>query len=360
MATIGIDYREANRPHLAGKGQYVKFVTEALIRTTGPDIKWVLFVDDVEWTKTPDLPNVERVKFEAGWKYNLQLNKYLKKYPVDLFFSTTSFVTPALLVGPPVVQVVMDLVSWRFPLAHNKKAVLLEQLFGLITMHRVKAILAISESTKRDLISVLNANPDKITITPLAAGMDLKSYKREDGMEEPYLLYVGTLETRKNLVRLIKAYDLACSRRQMPSLVLAGKPMWGYRKIKRARRESPNADRIIITGPISENRKITLMKEAVALVFPSTYEGFGMPPLEAMELGTPVITSNVSSLPEVVGDAALLVDPLSIKELSDAMMEISANESLRTKLSAEGRQQASKFSWQRTAKLTWSVFEKII
>jgi glycosyltransferase involved in cell wall biosynthesis len=173
-----------------------------------------------------------------------------------------------------------------------------------------------------------------------------------------YLLFVGNIEPRKNLVALVEAYSqLRNNTRRAPPLAIAGGEGWRNRLIHQAVAASPFAADIRFLGYVPDAELPALMNGALAFVYPSVYEGFGLPPLEAMACGTPVITSNRSSLPEVVGDAALLVHPDDPAELADAMARVVEHESLRDDLRGRGLKQAQRFSWEGTARLTLEVYE---
>jgi glycosyltransferase involved in cell wall biosynthesis len=203
--------------------------------------------------------------------------------------------------------------------------------------------------------------PPGAGFVPLAAA-EVEPVVRRYGLAfREYLLFVGNVEPRKNLVGLLRAYDsLRRGRRRGPALVIAGGAGWKNRAILDAMAASPYTADIRIVGYVPEGELAALMNGAIAFVYPSLYEGFGLPPLEAMACGTPVITSNRSSLPEVVGDAALLVDPENTSDLALAMARLVDDAPLREALRERGLVRARAFSWQRTAELTSAVYESAI
>jgi glycosyltransferase involved in cell wall biosynthesis len=168
-------------------------------------------------------------------------------------------------------------------------------------------------------------------------------------------LNVGLIEPRKNLLRLVEAYESASDLRDY-SLVLAGGLGWDYEPLLRHINESAAKSRILLPGYIHDDDLPALYSLAVAFAYPSLYEGFGLPVLEAMACGTPVVTSNVSSLPEVVGDAGLLVDPQSVGELSESLRRVLAHADLAADLRRRGRERAWRFSWHSTAQKTLDVY----
>jgi glycosyltransferase involved in cell wall biosynthesis len=175
----------------------------------------------------------------------------------------------------------------------------------------------------------------------------------------PYLLFVGTLEPRKNLVRLIRAYRRAAASGIPHPLVLAGPLGWHHQQLHRELALRGPGE-VILTGELDTDELDALYRHAAAFVYPSLYEGFGLPVLEAMTRGLPVITSNTSSLPEVAGEAALQVDPASIREIAAAIETLLGDTALREKLASRGRARAERFSWDETARLTLQVYEKVL
>ena len=200
---------------------------------------------------------------------------------------------------------------------------------------------------------------EKICIVPCAPsiGTDivpLQKLAERYGITTPYLLYVGTIEPRKNLVRLIRAFErLKREAGIRHQLVLAGGSGWNNEEIYRTAAESPYARDILFTGFVSAAEKNALYKNAAAFVFPTLYEGFGIPPLEAMHFGCPVVTSNAASLPEVVGNAAHLVDPLSEISIAEGIFQLLSDKSYCAALTANGYVQEKKYTWESSAdKLT--------
>jgi glycosyltransferase involved in cell wall biosynthesis len=223
-------------------------------------------------------------------------------------------------------------------------------------------LLADSAATKRDLVEKYRANSDKITVA--YPGLD-PSVKRVDdpvkiahvkakyNLEGDYLLYLGTIQPRKNLQRLITAFlQLPTSNLQ---LLIAGKPGWYADELLRQAN-----DRIKFVGYVAAADKNALLSGSTAFVFPSLYEGFGFPVLEAMACGVPVLCSNTSSLPEVAGEAAMLVNPLEMDDIGRGLREVTTNEDLRRTLIERGYQQAPKFTWQACAAAVLNVFESVL
>jgi len=266
----------------------------------------------------------------------------------------------------PIVLTVHDLTPILFPEAHPTKSGLLWGKAFRSCAKFVSHWIAVSENTKNDLTSVLNVNPDNITVVPEAADErfkpitdkeEIKRYVFEHyGLQTPFILYVGTLEPRKNIPSLLKAFSILRERGYPHKLVLIGGKGWKYEEIFSTIDELKLENQIAIPGYVQDQDMVYFYNLADLFVYPSLYEGFGLPPLEAMSCGAPVITSSKSSLPEVVGDAALLVDPLDVDALAVAIESVLANKELRTELSERGLKRAKFFSWEKTAEQTWSIY----
>jgi glycosyltransferase involved in cell wall biosynthesis len=247
------------------------------------------------------------------------------------------------------------------------------------TRHNARSaarVLADSEATRRDLIRRYGIASNKIRV--VYPGRDPSLAPTEDpaliadvharyDVRGPYILYVGTLHPRKNLVRLIQAFSqllqTLAANPQPPArdvqLVLAGQRGWLYHEIFAEVRRLALEDRVILTGYVPDTHLAALLSGASAFVYPSLHEGFGLPVLEAMACGAPVVCSNTSSLPEVAGDAALLVDPLDVQELSVALHRILTDQDLRRTLVRRGFSRCELFSWQRCARDTLQVLESV-
>jgi glycosyltransferase involved in cell wall biosynthesis len=227
------------------------------------------------------------------------------------------------------------------------------------------ALVTVSEHTARDLVAFTRADPNRVHVIPLAASLPEASAEPGEVIERlkvprRYLLFVGVLEPRKNLVRLVRAYRRAVAAGGLPhALVLAGPMGWHSRQLLREV-ATPGPGDVVLTGRVGARELDALYRGASAFAYVSLYEGFGLPVLEAMVRGVPVVTSAVSSLPEVAGDAALLVEPRSTGQLADAIERVLAEEDLAARLSAAGRARAASFSWERTARMTLQVYEKIV
>ncbi len=233
------------------------------------------------------------------------------------------------------------------------------------------AIITFSENTKRDLIELLKIDADKIHVTYQASRYH-QDYLNNQLIEElksnclynftkPYFLFVSTLEPRKNIITLIQAFNYLKKHYKIEhQLVLIGQAGWKYQPILEAINQSPYHTEIHHLNYLSDDLVALFYSQAEVFIYPSFYEGFGLPVLEAMTLGTPVITSNTSSLPEITGNAALLINPNQPTELAEAMLKIISDRIFRDKLISQGKEQARKFSWEKTAQTTLKIYRSIL
>ncbi len=297
--------------------------------------------------------------------------------PYSLFFGANADVTHFFnyYIPPGVkgkrVTTVCDMVFCAFPETMNAKTRAMLQLSLKKSVKRAHRIVTISEFSKSEILRYLNVPEQKVTVIP--CGVDLEAFhpdipaqeiervRQTYGLAARYFLYLGTLEPRKNLVRLIEAYArLHEMRTDVPALCIAGRKGWQFEEIFEAVKRNNLEDHVIFTGYVPQQDAPPLISGALAFVFPSLYEGFGLPPLEAMACGTPVIASSAASLPEVVQDAGILVDPLNVGLIANAMETLMDDALLCQKLSEAGRQRALTFTWERTAQELLKVYQQLI
>lgn len=283
----------------------------------------------------------------------------------DLVHCTTPYGT-FRKTGYKNVITVCDVTPLLFPEAHGRMNVWHHRYALPAILERADRIITISEASKLDIIRHYRVSEKKISVTLLAADEKFRpvpagaASSSIESIPGPYILNVGTLEPRKNLAGLLRAFADARSKGMPHTLVVCGAPGWGRSPLAGLMRELALDNAVVFTGFVEDADLTHLYAGADFFVYPSLYEGFGLPVLEAMACGTPVITSNVSSLPEVAGDAALLVDPRSMKELSGAMLKLTGDANLRTAMRDRGIIQAARFSWERTAQETWELYENML
>jgi len=298
----------------------------------------------------------------------LVLPRHARRRELDLLHAP-------VYVGPldapcPLVVSVHDLSFFRFPDLFPRIKRYYLQPFTRMTVRRASVVLASSESTGRDLVDILGASPDKIRVIPLGVdeGMRplsgskaVKVFRRRESLPEHMILYVGTLEPRKNLSTLLEAYARLCREPGFKhDLVIAGGKGWYYEEIDRTVERLGLRGRVLFPGFVPDADLPLWYNAADLFVYPSLYEGFGLPPLEAMACGTPVVVSDVSSLPEVVGGAGLAVAPSDSEALARAMARLLGDGELRDACRASGLERAQQFSWGACARKTADVYHQVL
>lgn len=240
------------------------------------------------------------------------------------------------------------------------------------TLHQASRVIAVSEATKRDLLELYGMNAERITVIP--HGVDeqvfrppppgeIERVRRRFGITGPYLLSLGGIEPRKNLPNLVRAFARLPGPDRLVLVLAGGSVEWnpeGRDALEEALNDVPQdiAERVVLLGYVEEQDKVALLGGADALVYPSLYEGFGLPVLEAMACGTPVVTSDLSALPEVAGDAALLVDPSDPSAIASAVERVRDDPDLRRELRRKGMSRAAGYTWQETARRTAAVLHE--
>jgi glycosyltransferase involved in cell wall biosynthesis len=297
----------------------------------------------------------------------LTLSAELRRNPVDVLH--VQYTAPPL-APCTVVATIHDLSFEHLPETFNRRSRAQLRLTVRRTARHAAQVLTLSEFSRRDVIETYGIDPDRVAVTPAAAAAhfrpvtnetELRGIRATYEIERDYILALGSIQPRKNLVRLINAYSSLWKQRQnlaMPQLVIAGKPGWLEGETMRAAELSDAAHDIRFIGYVGELDLPALFSGALCFAYPSYFEGFGLPVLEAMQCGTPVMAGNRTSLPEVAGDAALLFDPLDETAIADALRELIENADRRTALRVKGIERAKEFSWQQTARLTLQAYER--
>lgn len=297
----------------------------------------------------------------------LTLPAELRRHPVDVLH--VQYTAPPL-APCPVVATIHDLAFEHLPETFNRRSWMQLRLTVRHTARHAAQIITVSEYSRQDIIKTYGIEPERVTVTseasprhfaPITNEDDLTRAREKYGIERDYILSVGSIQPRKNLVRLIEAYTYLWNSRpkfKLPQLVLVGKRGWLDSEIFRLANESSAQSSIRFTGYVAEKDLPALYSGACCFVYPSYFEGFGLPVLEAMQCGAPVIAGNRTSLPEVIGDAGVLVDPLDYQELANAMLHLISDDTAREKLRKRGLERAKEFNWLTTARLTLQVYEQ--
>lgn len=290
----------------------------------------------------------------------------LWKRPVDVLH--VQYTAPPFC-RVPVVATIHDLAFEHMPETFTRRGSFQLKLTVRRTAQRAVRIATVSEYSRQDLLRTYKLSPEKVVVTyngveqhftAEAWPNEAAGIRNRFGIKRDYLLAVGSLQPRKNLVRLIRAYAKLRSEHKAftPQLVIVGRKLWLADEIFAEVRQQFWKDDVILTGYVSDEDLPKLYRQATAFVYPSLFEGFGLPPVEAMACGTPVITSNVSSLPEVTGDAALLIDPLDQPSLESSLLQITSDEALRARLREQGIEQAKLFTWRAAAEKTLQLYRE--
>jgi len=263
-----------------------------------------------------------------------------------------------------LVVAIHDLAFDYYPGMYPRNWRTLYKLGMRATVRRADAIVTPSRNTAEDVLTRTKVAPERIHVVPLAASLEVRSEDPDLALARlkiprPYVLFVGTLEPRKNLVRLIRAYRRVAANGLPHALVLAGPLGWHDQALHREIALRGPGD-IVMTGAVDQPQLDALDRGADAFVYPSLYEGFGLPVVEALARGIPTVASNTSSVPEVAGDATLGVNPRSVREISNAIESILANTDLAESLARRGLTRAERFSWDETARLTLQVYEQVL
>ena len=277
-----------------------------------------------------------------------------------------SYVAPPAVACPTVVTV-HDLSYLAYPQSLSPRARLILTNLVPFSVRRAARVIAVSRFTRDDLVRRYGIAEEKISMIHEAAGPafqpidDAGSRPLPEGVTQPFVLAVGNLEPRKNLARLIEAFAaLAREPGVTAKLVLVGRAKGQADALARLVEQHGLRERVVFTGFVEERELVRLYNRAAVFVYPSLYEGFGLPPVEAMACGCPVVASNVTAMPEVLGDAALLVDPTSTYALAEAMREVLGREGLASDLRVRGLRQAARYSWAKAAEQTGEVYRKAV
>ncbi len=370
---VGINtFALSNRLGMAGPGRYILELVWALSRLDhGHDLVVFGNADNLhllpaDGCRRVDCGRLTTVRpLRLLWE-QMALPLLARRYRLDVLHSPV-FVAPLTLPCASVVSL-LDMTWFTHAEYHTRVKRAYFRTLIPPSARRAARIVAISAASKRDVVALLGVAPERVAVTYLGVDLDVFRPGVSDaqmgellaryGVRQPYVLYVGKLDPRKNLPLLIRAFDAIASAFPEHQLIVAGNPGWDYQEIYDAAARVSCRERVRLVGFVREPDLPAMYAGADLFVYPSSYEGFGFPVLEAMACGTPVITSNVSSLPEVAGDAALLIDPLDVDGLAAAMRRVLSDGDLRRQMRAKGLEQARRFTWEETARRTLQVYEE--
>lgn len=300
------------------------------------------------------------------WRY-ITLPLKLNKYSLDMIHDPYELGPLTFSQSFHKVITVHDLTPLIFPKIFKKTDVILHRLLLKKTINRADKIITVSHHSKKDLIKYLKVPEEKIDVIYNGKGEAFKPLNKEEihgiimkyQLPDQFILSVGGLHPIKNIPRLLKAYNQARKDGLKHKLVIVGVAMDRSHKIFQTSKLLGIEDKVIFTGPVPEEDLVALYNAADLFVYPCLYAGFGLPPLEAMACGTPVITSYNSSLPEVVGDAGLFINPYRTEELAKTINNLISDETTRKKLIKKGLKRSKFFNWKNTATKTLEIYEEV-
>ena len=299
--------------------------------------------------------------------WSIGLPRYLKQNPVDIFHGT-NYEVP-LWNRKRNVLTVHDLSIFTHPDNHEPRIARRARRRLPIMLRSAAMIITPTEAMKRELSERFRIEPDRIAVTPEAPRSNFRplpiteaaAIRKRLGIEDDFILFVGTIEPRKNLLTLARAFDRILRETDgRPQLVIAGGAGWLSGDLHRFLRQVDFGDRLRVTGYLDDEDLRGLYSSCKLFIYPSLYEGFGLPPLEAMACGAPVVASRIPALIETLGDNARLVDPLNQNELAKSIVELLSNETARQKMSSAGLKHAAGFSWNETARRTLEIYERVL
>ncbi|OGB74258.1 hypothetical protein A2V68_00630 [candidate division Kazan bacterium RBG_13_50_9] len=371
---IGIDARMFGTAHAAGIGQYAEELIGNVVRQD-TDNQYRVFVAPAASVGFPIYgPNLEKVV--ASFRHYTYGEQFL--YPAVLvkagldLIHYTNFNSPVFFTRIPSIVTIHDLTLWFFA-GRTHRGWLKKALYRFVVRRacqNAKGIIAITKATRDDIVRVLGIPASKITVIyeavakryrPISNPERLSALKHKFNIAKPYALYVGQWRDHKNLVRLIRAFGLLRRRYHLDyQLVLAGKIDNRYPQVPDTIRELGLKDEVVLAGYVADTDLPYLYNGAEFFVFPSLYEGFGLPPLEAMACGTPVVSSNVSCMPEVLGDAAYYFDPRKVEAMAKTMAEVAKSYALKRSLKLKGLRQVRQYSFEKMARQTIKLYHRVL
>lgn len=359
-----------------GLGRYTQKLIENLEQIDGENIYYV-FLKKENWDEyQPANPNFKKVLADIPW-YTLReqifLPRLLRKFNLDLIHFP-HFNVPFFWSGSKFVVTIHDLILFHYPTVRASTLSPFLYLFKKLA-HRLvikraishaAKIIAVSEHTKKDIVERFRISGEKVALTyeavdqkqNIPVGMDSNSILKKYGIIRPYLLYVGNAYPHKNLERLLLVFREVAKRHRHLHLVLVGKEDYFYRRLKKFATEN-QARNIIFADFVPDEELSVIYKDALLYVFPSLYEGFGLPPLEAMSRMVPVVSSNTSCLPEILGNAAHYFDPEGMAGMAEAIERAITDSELRKKLILDGANQIKKYSWKKMAEETLRIYKEV-
>jgi glycosyltransferase involved in cell wall biosynthesis len=367
---IGID---AHAAEIDGSGNctYIRNLVRAL-REIDKQNDYVLYVTKSMHPFYQDFHSYENFSIRQ-----LPMKNPMIRIPLALAWETAKDKLDILhvqYISPPfhegtLVTTIHDLGFLHVPETFSRFEVIRSKIFIRMTAKRAKKIITGSHYSKNDIVETYGIDPKKIEVIPLGVSgifnpgidpADAQKILRKYGIQKPYLLCVGRLNPRKNLISLVKAFDMLKKEKSiLHKLVIVGKDDFATKEIIKSIKATDSANDVVFTGYVAEEDLPSLYSETDVFIYPSLFEGVGLPVLEAMSCGVPVIASDSSSLTEILGDSGILVDPLNPEELMRAILHITSDQDLRNSYRAKGTARAENYSWASTAQKTLECYKSL-
>lgn len=370
---IAVNTRLLLHHKLEGIGRYMHETLSRMVRNH-PEHEFIFYFDRPFHPSFVYGPNVQPVvlfpqarhPFLYMWWFDWSIARALKRDKIDVFLSLDGY--NVLNTNVPSVLVVHDIAYFHIPDAMNRIGMWYHKKYMPQFCHKASHIVTVSQFTKQDIVSKFKLDAAKIDIVynapsngfkPLTPS-EVEATRKDVSNGKPYLLYVGAMHPRKNIANLLLAYD--AYRKVNPDglpLVIVGRKAWSTEAIDQAYASMQYSNEVIFTGRVEEDTLHRITASAHCMVYVPLFEGFGLPIVEAMACGVPVITSNCTSMPEVAGDAALLVNPTQVSAIADAMLKITSDKHCYEQLKANTQKQAAQFNWDTSALQLWQSIERV-
>jgi glycosyltransferase involved in cell wall biosynthesis len=364
---IGVNGRLLLSEKMEGMPRYIYETTLQMSNSHPEDEFYVFFDRNVQVNfgfpnnvKSIIVPWHARHPILWYWWFELMIPLYLWWYNIDVFYSGDGYLS--LRTQIPTLMVIHDLAYIHYPEQIQSSSLWHYRRFVPKFLHKADSLVTVSDYVKRDIHRHFQVPEEQIIVAgnavdriPELTELDTSNEIQYVAEQKPYFLYVGAIHPRKNIDNLIKGF-LLFNKENQYNLVLAGRMAWKTDEIQKLIKQYSN---IVYVGMVTENEKYTLIKNAVAVTYISLFEGFGIPILEAMGSGTPVITSDVTSMPEIAGDAAITVNPNHPEDIAKAMSLLANNDTLRQTLIVKGYERKKKFTWSETGNIIYNELTRI-
>ncbi len=372
--TVAVNCWVLRNKNLDGIGYFTINTLSRIIRNN-PEVEFLILCDKNFNENYFDLNNVLKYKIFPPFRHpllyffylELILPFFLKKHKPDIFVSVDGFLS--ILSSCVQLPVIHDLNFEYYPKDLKLKNRLYYRFFFKKFARKAKRIATVSEYSKNDIVKLYGIDSSKIDVVYLGVdssfspltGYEIQNTREKWSNGKPYFFFIGSMYPRKNIKRLIEAFNLfKLHTKSDHKLLLGGAILWGKSEIEDIFANSQYKEDIIFTGRLSDRELQFVLGASFTLTYVSIFEGFGLPIIEAMQCGVPVICSNVTSMPEIAGNAAVLIDPLSIESIADGMEKLYKDDALRSNLIERGYIQHKQFTWNRTADLFWNSIKKAL